>query len=279
MSKKLPNVMTFSATDATSGAGLQADILTIASLRCNPLSIVTGVSVQDTIGVKGLTAINAELVNDQTRTILEDMEISAFKCGLLGSVENIRIIAEILEDYPEIPLIIDPVLASGRGDDLVNEEMMKAMLELLFPKSYLITPNSHEAKRMVIEGNENFGDVSIDLCAERLKLLGCKNILITGGTGYVGGRLIPKLLEKKSIKHIVLNAKNHEKEAEIIENAGRKNSIIITTSISGRGVDIKLGGQDQSQKEEIKKLGGLFVIGTERTVSYTHLTLPTNREV
>ncbi len=76
-----------------------------------------------------------------------------------------------------------------------------------------------------------------------------------------------KLLEKKNIKHIVLNAKNHEKEAEIIENAGRKNSIIITTSISGRGVDIKLGGQDQSQKEEIKKIGGLFVIGTERMES------------
>ena len=172
--------MTFSATDATSGAGLQADVLTIASLRCNPLSIVTGVSVQDTIGVRGLTAINAELVNDQTRNILGDMEISAFKCGLLGSVENIRIIAEILEDYPEIPLIIDPVLASGRGDDLVNAEIMKAMLELLFPKSYLITPNNHEARRMVIEGNENFEDLSIDLCAKRLKLLGCKNILITG---------------------------------------------------------------------------------------------------
>ena len=76
-----------------------------------------------------------------------------------------------------------------------------------------------------------------------------------------------KLLDNKSIKHIVLNAKNHEKEAEIIENAGRKNSIIITTSISGRGVDIKLGGQDQSQKEVIKKIGGLFVIGTERMES------------
>jgi len=76
-----------------------------------------------------------------------------------------------------------------------------------------------------------------------------------------------KLLEKKGIEHIVLNAKNHEKEAEIIANAGRKNSIIITTSISGRGVDIKLGGQDQDQKEEIKKIGGLFVIGTERMES------------
>ncbi len=75
------------------------------------------------------------------------------------------------------------------------------------------------------------------------------------------------LLEKEKIKHIVLNAKNHEKEAEIIANAGKINSIIITTSISGRGVDIKLGGQDQSEKEEVKKKGGLFVIGTERMES------------
>ena len=76
-----------------------------------------------------------------------------------------------------------------------------------------------------------------------------------------------KLLNEKSIKHIVLNAKNHEKEAEIIANAGKKNSIIITTSISGRGVDIKLGGQDENEKNDIKNLGGLFVIGTERMES------------
>ena len=75
------------------------------------------------------------------------------------------------------------------------------------------------------------------------------------------------LLNKKKIKHIVLNAKNHEKEAEIIANAGKINSIIITTSISGRGVDIKLGGQDESEKDKVKKLGGLFVIGTERMES------------
>ena len=75
------------------------------------------------------------------------------------------------------------------------------------------------------------------------------------------------LLEKEKIKHIVLNAKNHEKEAEIIANAGKLNSVIITTSISGRGVDIKLGGQNQSEKDDVKKRGGLFVIGTERMES------------
>ena len=79
-----------------------------------------------------------------------------------------------------------------------------------------------------------------------------------------------ELLKKSGIKHTVLNAKNHEKEAEIISNAGMKNSVIITTSISGRGVDIKLGGKTKTSvedKQEIKSLGGLYVIGTERMES------------
>ncbi len=84
-----------------------------------------------------------------------------------------------------------------------------------------------------------------------------------------------KLLDKNKIKHVVLNAKNHENEAEIIANAGKENSVIITTSISGRGVDIQLGGKKGSandgklknDKEKIKSLGGLFVIGTERMES------------
>ncbi len=78
------------------------------------------------------------------------------------------------------------------------------------------------------------------------------------------------LLKKQKINHTVLNAKNHEKEAEIISNAGSKNSVIITTSISGRGVDIKLGGKSSNidnEKKEIKSLGGLYVIGTERMES------------
>ena len=86
-----------------------------------------------------------------------------------------------------------------------------------------------------------------------------------------------KLLDKKKIKHIVLNAKNHEKEAEIIANAGKTGSVIITTSISGRGVDIQLGGKKnnnqtknlelEKEKEKVKSLGGLFVVGTERMES------------
>ena len=143
--------MTFSATDPSGGAGLQADVLTLASIGCHPLSVTTGITVQDTIGVDRLMALGSELVNDQARSILKDMDVAIFKCGVLGSVENITAVAEIVADYPDIPLIIDPVLASGRGDDLASKDMSLAMTELLFPQSLLITPNSFEARQLVIQ--------------------------------------------------------------------------------------------------------------------------------
>ncbi|MDG2253266.1 MAG: hydroxymethylpyrimidine/phosphomethylpyrimidine kinase [Methylophilaceae bacterium] len=180
MLKIPPKVMSFSATDPSGGAGLQADVLTLASLGCHPLSVTTGITVQDTRGVDSLMALGSEWINDQARSILEDMDVAVFKCGVLGSVENITVVAEIVADYPDIPLIIDPILSSGRGDDLSNADMLLAMTELLFPQSLLITPNSFEARRIVIQDDEEFSDIDIEECANRLRVMGCKNSLITG---------------------------------------------------------------------------------------------------
>ena len=77
------------------------------------------------MGVEGMLAIDAEWVADQARCLLEDMPVDAFKIGVLGSVENIAAIAEIVSDYPDVPLVLDPVLASGRGDELATEEMTR----------------------------------------------------------------------------------------------------------------------------------------------------------
>ena len=137
-----PIVLAFAATDPSGGAGLQADVMTLASMGCHPLSVVTAVTIQDTMGVEEVMALDAEWVADQARCVLEDMPVVAFKIGLLGSVENIAAIAEVVSDYPEIPLVLDPVLASGRGDELVTEEMITALRELLIPQTTIITPNS-----------------------------------------------------------------------------------------------------------------------------------------
>lgn len=174
-----PQVLVFAASDPTSGAGLQADILTLASLGCHPLTAVTGLTVQDTTGVQLLQPVTAELVEQQARTLLEDMPVAAFKLGVLGSVENVLAIAEILSDYPEIPLIVDPVLASGRGDELSGEEIISAIREMILPQTTIITPNAPEARRLA-EQDDDENEPSLDVCAERLIAMGAQYVLVTG---------------------------------------------------------------------------------------------------
>lgn len=181
-------VLTFAASDPTGGAGIQADLLTLASLGCHPLSVVTALTVQDTAGVDALMAVDAGWVADQARALLEDMPVAAFKLGLLGSIEAIAAIAEIVSDYPDVPLVFDPVLASGRGDQLADEGMVDAMVDLLLPRATIITPNSMEARRLVLDDDSDEGDEGDDggarptlpECARRLINAGAEHVLITG---------------------------------------------------------------------------------------------------
>jgi len=180
MSDIPPIVLTFGATDPSGGAGLQADILTIASMGCHPLTVVTAITVQDTGGVDDILPIDAEWVSDQARAVLEDMPVAAFKIGLLGSVENIAAIAEVISDYPDIPLVFDPVLASGRGDELADEDMLDALRELLLPQTTILTPNSIEARRLIQDEDNDEDNPDLAECAKRIVQLGCEYVLVTG---------------------------------------------------------------------------------------------------
>jgi hydroxymethylpyrimidine/phosphomethylpyrimidine kinase len=178
--ESLPIVLVFAATDPSGGAGIQADILTLSSMGCHPLSVITAVTIQDTMGVEDVLPIDAEWVADQARCVLEDMPVAVFKVGLLGSVEAIAAIAEVVSDYPDIPLVLDPVLASGRGDELASEDMISAMRELLIPQTTLITPNSLEARRLAQDDSNENDDPDLGECALRLLNLGCEYVLVTG---------------------------------------------------------------------------------------------------
>jgi hydroxymethylpyrimidine/phosphomethylpyrimidine kinase len=176
----LPIVLVFAATDPSGGAGIQADILTLSSMGCHPLSVITAVTIQDTMGVEDVLPIEAEWVADQARCVLEDMPVTVFKVGVLGSVEAIAAIAEVVSDYPDIPLVLDPVLTSGRGDELASEDMIAAMRELLIPQTTLITPNSFEARRLAQDDSNENDDPDLNECALRLLNLGCEYVLLTG---------------------------------------------------------------------------------------------------
>ncbi len=180
MSETPPIVLVFAANDPSGGAGIQADILTLASMGCHPLPIITGITVQDTIGVEAIMATEAEWVADQARCVLEDMPVAAFKLGVLGSLENIAAIAEVVSDYPDVPLVFDPVLSSGRGDDFAGDEIIAAMREMLFPQTTVLTPNIVEARRLIQPDIADIDSLAEAAIAQRILQLGCEFVLVTG---------------------------------------------------------------------------------------------------
>lgn len=176
MSSPLPAVFVFSASDPTGGAGVQADLLTIASLGCHPLSVLTALTAQDTRGVEAMIAVEPEWVARQARLLLDDIPVAAFKLGVLGSARNAAAVAAILASHPGIPVVLDPVLASGRGDALSDSETIQVQRSALLALTTVLTPNSLEARRLARAAP----DAGLADCARALNELGCKYVLVTG---------------------------------------------------------------------------------------------------
>ena len=170
----IPVVMTFAGTDPSGGAGIQADIEALASMGCHAAPVVTAVTVQDTQQLFRFQPMDGSLVIEQARAILEDIPVSAFKIGMLGSVENVEAIHTLLTDYPGAPVVLDPLISAGGGGILANDELIDAMVTLLFPLATVLTPNSEEARAFAPEAD------SLDACAQELLELGSEYILITG---------------------------------------------------------------------------------------------------
>ncbi len=170
----VPVVMAFSGSDPTGGAGMLADGEAVAAVGARLAPVITTLTVQDTSKVFFCEPVAGTLVVEQARAVLEDIPISVFKLGMLGSVENVEVVHTLLKDYPDIPVVLDPVLISGDGSSLADDELREAMIHLLFPLVTLVTPNSHEARILAPEAD------SLDACAQELEGYGCEFVLITG---------------------------------------------------------------------------------------------------
>lgn len=171
-------VLAFAATDPCGGTGLPADLLALASMGCHPLSVVTALTVQDTVGVESVQPIDAEHVADQARCVLEDMRVDAFKVGALGSVENAAAVAEILSDYPDVPLVLDPVLVSAEGDDLASDDMVRAIAELIVPQTTVLVVTTLEVRRLAAADDDD--EAGAATSAGALVERGCEFVLVTG---------------------------------------------------------------------------------------------------
>lgn len=175
-----PCVLVFAGLDPSGGAGLTADAQAVAAQGAHALTVCTALTVQDNDRVHGVQPVDAELVLRQAWALAGKMTISAVKIGIAGSAANALAIAECIVAlrarggaYAELPVVLDPVLASGHGDLLSRDDAAAALAPLL-PLTTVLTPNGPEAQALG-------GATRSDAQAQVLRTRGCRHVLITGG--------------------------------------------------------------------------------------------------
>lgn len=169
-------MLCLSGLDPSGGAGIQADIETLASLGCHCAPIITALTTQDSSNVAELVCIDPKLIQRQIALIFADMPISVVKIGLLGSAEIAEQIAAQLSQHPDVPVILDPVLKASGGTKLANQQVIEATREYLLPKTFLATPNADEASKLCPDSN-----TSAEQQAGYLHSRGTPHVLISGG--------------------------------------------------------------------------------------------------
>lgn len=175
-----PLILTFGPTDPVGAIGIQADLASFAAMGCHGLSVITSLFIGDTARIEDIQVIDSDWVADQARVLLEDMPIAAFKVGAVGSVENVSAIAEIVSDYPDIPLIFDPFLSSLPEQGPDGEDMLMATRELLIPQTTLLILSAGELSRLAETWREPSNDDMLAVDVMRLIDMGCEYVFVTG---------------------------------------------------------------------------------------------------
>ncbi|MEC5160872.1 MULTISPECIES: bifunctional hydroxymethylpyrimidine kinase/phosphomethylpyrimidine kinase [unclassified Janthinobacterium] len=182
-------VLVFAGIDPSGGAGIAADILAIAAQGGHALPVATALTVQDNDRVFGVLPVDPGVVRRQAQALIDKIRVRAVKIGIPGSAANGQAIAELIallrERDPRLPVVLDPVLASGNGDALSRDDAVRALAPLL-PLVTLIVPNLPEAAR--VSGLAGAADADLAAQAATLRARGCGHVLITGG--HAGGALV-----------------------------------------------------------------------------------------
>jgi hydroxymethylpyrimidine/phosphomethylpyrimidine kinase len=177
--------MTFGVADPVGAIGVQADLAAFAAMGCHGLSVITALAVGDTTGIEDLQFVEPEWIADQARVLLEDMPVAAFKIGYLGNIESVAVIAEIMSDYPEVPLVLDPFLTS-LSEQETDDELLLAVRQLLVPQSTLLLVSTDELARLAETWREPSNDDMLSIDAMHAIQLGCEFVFVTGTPGEAG---------------------------------------------------------------------------------------------
>jgi hydroxymethylpyrimidine/phosphomethylpyrimidine kinase len=180
------SVMTIAGSDSGGGAGIQADLRTIAAHGLHGTSAITAITAQNTRGVIAIHACPPAVVRAQIDALFDDFDIAAVKIGMLASAELIGTVADALAAHPPCPVVLDPVMVASSGARLLAADALQALIERLFPRATVVTPNLPEAALLL--GRELIERDGMAAAARALQSLGASAVLLKGG--HLGGDVV-----------------------------------------------------------------------------------------
>ncbi|MHB8734813.1 MAG: bifunctional hydroxymethylpyrimidine kinase/phosphomethylpyrimidine kinase [Terriglobales bacterium] len=178
-SSPIPVVLTIAGFDPTSGAGLSADLKSLAANNCYGVACISAITVQSTTATRRYQAVAADLLEEQLECLLSDIAPRAVKIGMLGSAANIEVVARSIEKFSLKSVVLDPVLQSTSGLPLLDAKGIKALQQRLCPLVTVITPNLAEAESLT--GIEVSTLAQMQAAADALRGFGTPNVVVTGG--------------------------------------------------------------------------------------------------
>ena len=174
--------LTIAGSDSSGGAGIQADLKTFSALQVYGASVITALTAQNTKGVADILMVPSEFVLAQMRAIAEDLKVGAIKIGMLGQAPVIEAVAEGLQLFAGVPVVLDPVMVAASGDQLLDPDAVETLRSKLMPRATLITPNLAEAA-VLLGGAQARNEYEMAGQALQLKEAGARAVLIKGGHG------------------------------------------------------------------------------------------------
>lgn len=192
-----PIVLSIAGSDSGGGAGIQADIKTISALGGFATTVITSVTAQNTLGVRNVHVVPPQMVTDQLHAVMSDLKPDSIKIGMVPNIQIAQAIAAGLKNYPDIPLVIDPVMVSTSGHSLINADEIELFKAQLYPLATVLTPNLPEAA--VLSKNTVNTLTEMELAAEKILAIGTKAVLVKGGH-----------LQQSELTDFYLNQKNEK---------------------------------------------------------------------
>jgi hydroxymethylpyrimidine/phosphomethylpyrimidine kinase len=187
-----PIALTIAGSDSSGGAGIQADLKTFSALGVYGASAITALTAQNTKAVDDVLPVPPEFVLAQMRSVASDLDVKAIKIGMLATGPIIEAVADGLDEFPGVPVVLDPVMASHSGDPLLDEGAVDTLKSVLIPAATLVTPNLFEAAMLLGEAKARNAD-QMAAQAHQLRDLGAKAVLVKGG--HLDGEAIDVLLD------------------------------------------------------------------------------------